>query len=423
MPEVARSTRALMKRARARLVLAQRYRPPSQVDVDQSIKPIEMYSRERAVGMPVTRVAVLIGQPYGLATFCPLPIKGQTYDYGGMPTPPTTLAVDTTPQQQEYRALLPGIIVAIAGAVIARQLAILAPVSSLTIAVLAGMILGNVPIDIERLRPGLAFSGKHILRIGVVALGMRLSIGQIGDLGVPVIAVIVATVTATFFGTQALGRRLGVSRPLSLLVATGYSICGASAIAAMESSSDADEEEVALAIGLVTLAGTIAMFAIPVLGDMFALSDQQYAVWAGASIHDVAQVVAAGSARGSAVLAGAVVVKLTRVMLLAPLVTGVSISRSRNTDVAAADRPSPLPGFVAGFLILVAFRSTGFVPSPLIELTATIEKFVFAVALVGLGAGVRIDRLRKLGGAPLALGAIASVIVATVSLLAVWFAV
>jgi uncharacterized integral membrane protein (TIGR00698 family) len=315
--------------------------------------------------------------------------------------------------------LAPGILTAVVFALAARQLASLAPISSLTIAVVAGMVLGNVPVNIDRLRPGLAFAGKHILRIGVVALGMRLSLGQIGNLGIPVILVIAATVTATFFGTQALGRRLGVSRPLSLLIATGYSICGASAIAAMESSSDADEEEVALAIGLVTLAGTIAMFSIPVLGDLLALTDQQYAVWAGASIHDVAQVVAAGSARGSAVLAGAVVVKLTRVMLLAPLVTGVSITRSRRNAGDAGSRPAPIPGFVAGFLFLVAVRTSGVVPDSIITTTASIEKILFAVALVGLGAGVRIDRIRKLGGAPLVLGALASGIVAVVSLAAV----
>ena len=337
-----------------------------------------------------------------------------------MASPASILPVENpTRHDAPEPRLLPGIVLAVIIALVARQLAGLAPISGLTIAVLAGMVLGNTPVDIDRFRPGLAFAGKHILRIGVVALGMRLSIGQIGDLGVPVIAVIVATVTATFFGTQALGRRLGVSRPLSLLIATGYSICGASAIAAMESSSDADEEEVALAIGLVTLAGTIAMFGIPILGELFSLTDQQYAVWAGASIHDVAQVVAAGSARGSAVLAGAVVVKLTRVMLLAPLVTGVSISRSRKVDSTDGSRPAPIPGFVAGFLILVAIRSTGMVPDAIVEGTAQIEKLLFAIALVGLGAGVRIDRIRKLGGAPLALGALASGIVATVSLLAV----
>ena len=322
-------------------------------------------------------------------------------------------------------AIAPGIFAAVTLAIAARQLASLGTFSSLTIAVVAGIILGNVPlgaleVHIDRLRPGLAFAGKHILRLGVVALGMRLSVGQVGDLGLPVIATIMATVAATFFGTQALGRRLGVSRPLSLLIATGYSICGASAIAAMEGSSDADEEEVVLAIGLVTLAGTIAMFALPTLGNLFALTDGQYAVWAGASIHDVAQVVAAGSARGSAVLAGAVVVKLTRVMLLAPLVTGVSITRSRRGAVEQrGGRPSPIPGFVAGFLLLVAVRSTGLVPDVVVSTTATIEKILFAIALVGLGAGVRIDRIRQLGGAPLALGALASVIVAAVSLGAV----
>lgn len=329
--------------------------------------------------------------------------------------------VDTAVEDpaSRLRELAPGLIAALLFALAARQLASLAPISSLTIAVVIGMALGNIRIDIDRLRPGLAFAGRHILRIGVVALGMRLSIGQIGNLGLPVIVVIVATVTATFFGTQALGARLGVSKPLSLLIATGYSICGASAIAAMESSSDADEEEVALAIGLVTLAGTIAMFAIPVLGNLFGLTNSQYAVWAGASIHDVAQVVAAGSARGSAVLAGAVVVKLTRVMLLAPLVTGVSITRSRRADATAGDRPSPIPGFVAGFLLFVAIRSTGMVPDGIVETTAAVEKALFAIALVGLGAGVRLNRLRQLGGAPLALGAIASGIVALVSLAAV----
>ncbi|MFT7474749.1 MAG: putative integral membrane protein (TIGR00698 family) [Verrucomicrobiales bacterium] len=340
-------------------------------------------------------------------------------DVSTLPLEPPAPINATRERFHRARDLAPGILTAVAFAFVARQLASLAPISSLTIAVVVGMVLGNVPRNIERLRPGLAFAGKQVLRVGVVALGMRLSLGQIGDLGIPVILVIIATVAVTFFGTQALGRRLGVSRPLSLLIATGYSICGASAIAAMESSSDADEEEVALAIGLVTLAGTIAMFSIPLLGDLFALTDQQYAVWAGASIHDVAQVVAAGSARGSAVLAGAVVVKLTRVMLLAPLVTGVSISRSRRTAQDAGSRPAPIPGFVAGFLLLVAVRSSGVVPESIISTTATIEKLLFAVALVGLGAGVRLDRIRKLGGAPLALGALASAIVAAVSLAAV----
>ncbi len=335
----------------------------------------------------------------------------------------TSSTTTETRQAPGTDSLLPGLLAAVVLALGAQQLASLGTISSLTIAVVVGMVLGNLPLDIERLRPGFAFAGRSVLRIGVVLLGMRLSVGQVGELGLPVILVIVATVFATFFGTQALGRRLGVSGPLSLLIATGYSICGASAIAAMESSSDAEEEEVAMAIGLVTLAGTIAMFSLPALGTLFGLTDEQFAIWAGASIHDVAQVVAAGSTRGSMVLAGAVVVKLTRVLLLAPLVTGVSMSRQRRSGNDSDDRPALIPGFVVGFLVFVALRSSGLIPTGVIDGVATIEKFVFAVALVGLGAGVRIDRLRRLGGAPLLLGALASVVVAGVSLTAVLFAV
>ena len=160
------------------------------------------------------------------------------------------------------------------------------------------------------------------------------------------------------------------------------------------------------------------MFSLPVLGTVLGLTDDQFAIWAGASIHDVAQVVSAGATRGSAVLAAAVVVKLTRVLLLAPLVTGVSISRNRKAPEGAA-RPSLIPGFVAGFLLFVAIRSTGTVPDSVIDATRWIETLLFTIALVGLGAGVRIQRLRKLGGAPLALGALASGVVALVSLGAV----
>ena len=315
--------------------------------------------------------------------------------------------------------LLKGLAVAAALAGAAWWLASFGTISTLTVAVVLGMILGNLPGNIDPLRPGLQFAAKHVLRIGVVLLGMRLSITQLGELGLPVIGVIAATVIATFFGTQALGKHLGVSGPLSLLIATGYSICGASAIAAMESTSDAEEEEVAAAIGLVTLAGSIAMFAVPAIGASLSLTDEQLAIWAGASIHDVAQVVAAGATRGPAVLAAAVVVKLTRVLLLAPLVAGVSVLRQRKARGDASTKPTLIPGFVVGFLLFVAARSTGLVPMTVIDGVASIERIVFAVALVGLGAGVRISRLRQLGGAPLLLGTVAAVVVGGVSLLAV----
>ena len=319
--------------------------------------------------------------------------------------------------------VLPGLAFAVAATGLAIAINRAVPqVSTLIVAVLVGVVVGNAGERVAPLRPGLAFAAKRFLRGGVVLLGMRLSIGQVTELGWPTLLLVIATVTATFFGTQAIGARLGLSRGLSLLVATGYSICGASAIAAMEGQSDADEEEVAVAIGLVTLAGSIAMFALPILAQWFGLSDEQFGTWVGASVHDVAQVVAAASTGGAAVLSVAVVVKLTRVVLLAPIVAGVSIHRSRertlrSKDDDQRDLPPLLPGFVVGFLALMLLRTSGVVPTPIVDMVKLIEGLLLTIALVGLGAGVRFDRLRHLGAQPLVLGLIAWILVATVSLL------
>ena len=320
----------------------------------------------------------------------------------------------TTPTVSPRWSVVQGLVVAALVAALATGLHTLVPVvSSLTFAVAGGVVLGNRR-NTDHLQPGFTFAARTMLRLGVVLLGLRLSIGQVTELGIATLAVIAATVAATFFGTRWLGARLGVSEPLSLLIATGYSICGASAIAAMEDTSQAEEEEVAMSIGLVTLAGTVAMFALPALAGLFGLSDEHFGIWVGASVHDVAQVVAAASVGGASVLAIAVVVKLTRVILLAPLVAGVSLTRSRHGD--AAERPPALPSFVIGFLALLILRSTGWVPSSVVDGARLVEGALLTLALVGLGAAVRIDRLRQLGGAPLLLGAIASLLVAGVSL-------
>ncbi len=294
---------------------------------------------------------------------------------------------------------------------------LIGPLSSLVAAVLLGAVLGNAGIVTPTLAPGFTFATKQLLRFGVVLLGLRLSLGDLAALGPATLGVVVVTVACTFFGTQWLGQRMGISRDLSLLVATGYSICGASAIVAVEGSTDAEEEEVLTAIGLVTLFGSLAVFALPFLAGVLGLSDVETGSWIGASTHDVAQVVAAASAAGgSAVMSTAVVVKLSRVVLLAPLVAGVNLHRARATDGASANRPPLLPTFVIGFLAAMLLRTTGLLPEGLISSARTIEGLVLSAALVGLGSGVRFARLRTLGPKPLVLGLTAWAVVACVSL-------
>ena len=310
----------------------------------------------------------------------------------------------------------PGLVLVVIGTALAVVVAEpFAGLSKLTAAVAIGALMGNLGVARPPTAKGLTFAAKKLLRVGVVLLGLRLSLSDISALGPRGLGVVVVTVAITFFGTQWIGRRLGLSRDLSLLVATGYSICGASAIAAVEGATDAEEEEVAAAIGLVTLFGSLAIIVLPLLSGPLGLTDDGFGAWAGASVHDVAQVVATASTAGAPVVAIAIVVKLTRVVMLAPIVAGVNIHRRDERTGVDGKRPSIVPAFVAMFLGAVVLRTTGWLSEDLIGVAKDIEGWMLTAALVGLGAGVRIDRLRNLGPQPLVLGAIAWVMVAAVS--------
>lgn len=183
--------------------------------------------------------------------------------------------------------------------------------SAHVVAVMVGVVIGNSALDRGVAPVGLRFAARHVLRLGIVVLGLRLSMGDVVDLGPGLIVAVVIVVACTFLGTQAIGRALGLGPGLSLLVATGYSICGASAIAAAEPFADASEAEVAYSIGLVTLCGSLAIAVLPVLGTMLGLPSETFGAWVGASVHDVGQVVAAASTRDATAVEAAVVVKLT----------------------------------------------------------------------------------------------------------------
>lgn len=315
------------------------------------------------------------------------------------------------------RTRLPGISMAVALAVGAIALGrVLEPVSALIIALILGFGVGNLVGHELGLGPGFQLVARHLLRAAVVLLGARLSFGDLAAIGGPGLAVVAVTVVATFFGARLLGRLLGVSRDLSLLIGTGYAICGVSAVAAMNGVVAAEDEEVTYAIGLVTMAGSLSILALPLIAQWLGMEPAAFGSWVGGAVHDVAQTVAAASAAPPPALEAAIVVKLTRVALLAPLVVAVSISRQR---VDSTTRQPPLPLFVLGFLALVAMQSAGLVSAPVTELIRNVEVTAFTIALVGVGGGVDISRLRSLGGRPLRLGLLAWVLVSAVALAAV----
>ncbi|MFJ1564232.1 YeiH family protein [Streptomyces erythrochromogenes] len=317
----------------------------------------------------------------------------------------------------------PGLALAVGGALVAWCIHHLIPaVPMLTASVVLGIAVAHLPGPRTFVRgagrAGLSLAGRRLMRIGIVLLGLGLGLDQVLRLGWATVAMVVGVVAATFFGTLWLGRRLGLPGDQPLLIATGYSICGASAIGAVSQVSGSDEEDVAASVALVTLCGTLAIAVLPLLQDPLALSDPAFGRWVGAGVHDVGQVVATAQTAGPDALGEAVLVKLMRVALLAPLVAAVAFSvraRRRGVRTPSGRRPAPVPLFVAGFLAAAALRATGVLPDVALEWAHAAQEALLAAALFGLGSAVHLPTLARTGGRAAALGLGAWVVVAGVS--------
>ncbi len=324
---------------------------------------------------------------------------------------------DRAQMSRPLRVELPGLIVVVACVVVSFVASELVDVSPLVAGVVLGVVFANTGAIRPSYRPGFTFAAKRLLRVGIVLLGLRLSLDQVRELGIAGALAVVVVVVLTFAGVQLFARALGLSPGLGLLTATGFSICGASAVAAMEPLSGADEEETAYSIGLVTLCGTLSIATLPVLGQILDMTVQQFGTFAGAAVHDVGQVTATASAFDEESLPRATLVKLTRVILLAPMVAGVGLWVRRRPAVdPTATRPPIVPLFVVGFLAAIALRATDWLSDDALSAARRAEQAFLAAGMFGLGAGVEFARLRRLGGRPLILGMGSWVIVAVLAL-------
>lgn len=324
-------------------------------------------------------------------------------------------------QLRQSESLVPGL--ALTGAATAAVLTLsrlLPTVSPLLLAIVLGAVAANVTPLPARFSPGLTFSAKKLLRTGVALLGLQLVFSDIAGLGVRMIAVVIAIVVLGIGGSLLIGRLLGVGFTQRFLIACGFSICGAAAVAAVDGVVDAEEEEVLTAVALVVIFGTAMIPVIPLLSGIIGLDDEQAGAWAGGSIHEVAQVVAAGGAIGGSALAVAVVVKLARVVMLAPVIAVVSARRRRSAT--GMRRPPLVPLFVIGFLACAALRTTGLLPTPVIDGGKWVETALLTAAMFALGAGVNVAALKRVGVRPFLLAAISTVWVGGIALTGVLLA-
>ena len=293
---------------------------------------------------------------------------------------------------------------------------------------LAFHFLGDDP----RLRPGIDFCARSLLRAGVALLGLRIGVGQVAALGWPTAAWTVAAVALTIAFGLALARLLRRPPDEGLISGCAVGICGASAALAVSAAlpaSRANERFTLLAVVGVTLLSTLAMVLYPLGVRALGLGPQQAGVFLGATIHDVAQVVAAAtllSADGDPTAAdSATVVKLLRVLLLAPVVAAVVLWRRHAGSVAGLPLPrsTPLvPGFLLAFVACVLLHSAGLVPDTVERQASALSRLLLVLAIVAAGMKTSLAELRTLGWSPvLMLGAETALLAGWVGLGLVWW--
>lgn len=308
-----------------------------------------------------------------------------------------------------------------------HALPVLRAFSPLILSILLGIAFHNVIGTPQRARAGVAFAMRRILRLGIILLGFQISAAQVAAIGLSGVAIIVASLIATMAATKAIGRWLGVEPKLAELIAAGTSICGASAVIATNTVTKARDEDVAYAIACITIFGSAAMFLYPVAGAALQLSAYDYGLWSGVSIHEIAQVVAAAFQRGPEAGQFGTVAKLTRVMMLAPMILALGWSAMRHNAHARAKAGGslagfPVPWFVFGFVALVALNSLVSVDPSTRATVGALTNFLLAMALAAMGLGTDFRKLVAAGLRPLLLGAIASLFISGFSLALVAFA-
>ncbi|NLC36564.1 MAG: YeiH family putative sulfate export transporter [Alcaligenaceae bacterium] len=286
--------------------------------------------------------------------------------------------------------------------------------SALTFAIVLGMALGNsvFPRIAPHTSTGVDFCKARLLRLGIILFGFRLTFQEaasVGAAGIVLDAVIILSVYGLAMGVGT--RILKMDRQTCMLVGAGSAICGAAAVMAMEPIARAQAHKVSVAVATVVVFGTISMFLYPVLYPYLGMSEHAFGIFIGSTVHEVAQVVAAGDAVGPVAASTAVVEKMLRVMMLAPFLMLVSwwvYRRARKNTAGSATKPAApaLPWFAVWFVVAVGLNSTGLVSPQLAHMLVQFSTVLLAMAMAALGLRTHVSAIRQAGAAPLALAGV-----------------
>ena len=282
-----------------------------------------------------------------------------------------------------------------------------AQLSPLTLAIVGGMVLGNAIPEglLERLHPGLRFCQQKMLRLGIVLYGIRLTVGDLAKLGPRAFLLDVTVISSVLLIGYWLGTRVfGLDRDTALLVSAGSGICGAAAVLATDRVIESESHKVSVAVATVVVFGTAAMFLYPLLYPHTGLTARQFGIYTGATVHEVAQALAAGRAVSQAASDTAVITKMLRVLLLAPVL--LVVSRVRRGAATRASGQIRFPWFVFWFGAVVVAQSLAPLPPSARAHLIDLDTVLLSSAMFALGVGTRWQQLKQAGTRPLLLAAV-----------------
>jgi uncharacterized integral membrane protein (TIGR00698 family) len=291
-----------------------------------------------------------------------------------------------------------------AGVPVMQQLGI----SALTLAIVLGIVLGNTVYP--RLAPfsgeGVEFTKARLLRLGIILYGFRITFQDIGHIGWAGVLIDVLVIGATFTLALQLGTRVfGLDRQTAMLIGAGSSICGAAAVMATEPVVRGQAHKVSVAVATVVIFGTLGMFVYPLLYPYLHLSETAYGLYAGSTIHEVAQVVVAGRAVSEAAASAAVIEKMLRVMMLAPFLVILS-SRINGGEEGAAKRRITIPWFAVLFIACAGLNSLQLLPPAVVQAILQLDTVLLAMAMAALGLCTHMGAVRQAGARPILLASV-----------------
>lgn len=294
--------------------------------------------------------------------------------------------------------------------------------SSLTLAILIGMVIGNTlyPKFADNLSEGVGFAKGQVLRLAIMLYGFKLTLTQVASVGMPAIMTDALVLTSTFLITYFLGTKwLKVDKQTTILIGSGASICGAAAVIAAEPVVKAEAHKVTIAVATVVVFGTIAMLIYPFLYHLgwlgSWLSAENYGIYTGSTIHEVAQVVVAGNAINADVGDTAVVTKMIRVMMLAPFLLILSFALTPKAEVANSDespsfidraRQVKVPWFAFIFIAIVFIHTWVSISDSFEQAMVLTDDLLLTMAMFALGLTTHLSAIKQAGTKPLLLGAI-----------------